>query len=63
MAEPDSQSVSVMFCIWYARTLLEGLHDEILGIVELHVVASNFLEVLHEVLLAVVLTRTNSLAP
>ena len=39
----------------YAQTLLEGLHEDILGIVEFHEVARNFLEVAHEVLLQVVL--------
>ena len=36
MAESDSQSMSVMFCFGYTQTLLEGLHEEILSIVEFH---------------------------
>ena len=36
MAELDSQSVSVMFCIGYTQTLLDELNEDILGIVEFH---------------------------
>ena len=55
MAAPGSQSVSVMVCIAYKMTLLEGLHEEILGIWELHEVARNFLEVLHKCLLYILI--------
>ena len=48
MAKPDLQSVSVMFCIGYTRNLLEGFHEEILGIVEFHEVGRTLLEGLHE---------------
>ena len=36
MAEPDSQSVSAMFCIGYTRTLLDEMNEDILGNVEFH---------------------------
>ena len=48
MADPDSQSVSVMFCIGYKWTLLEGLSKDILGIFEFNEVGSTLLEGLHE---------------
>ena len=51
MAKPESLSLSVMFCIWYTRTLHEGLHEEILGIVEFHEVGRTLLEGLHEEIL------------
>ena len=37
-----------MFCIGYTRTLLEKLHEEILGIVRFYVVGRTSLEGLHE---------------
>ena len=36
MAEPDSQSVSVIFYIGYTRTLLEELIEDILGTLEFY---------------------------
>ena len=48
MAEPDSQSVSAMFCTRYTRTLLEELNEDILGIVEFHEVGRILLEGFHE---------------
>ena len=44
MAEPDSQSVSVMFCIGCTRTLLEELIEDILGIVESYEAGRTLLE-------------------
>ena len=43
------------------RTLLEGLHEETLGILEFHEACKNFLEMLHEVLLVVVLYEVGTL--
>ena len=43
-----------MFYIGYTRTLLEGLHEEILGIVEFHEVGRTLLEGLHEETLGIV---------
>ena len=48
MAELDSQSVSVMFCIGYTRTLLEELIEDILGTLEFYEVGRTLLEGLHE---------------
>ena len=60
-----SQSASVMFCIGYTLTLLEGslegLHKGIIGIVDFHEVARNFLEVLYEVFLVVLLCEVGIL--
>ena len=54
MAKPDSQSVSVVFCIGYTQTLLDELNEDILGIVEFHGVGRTLLEVLHEETLGIV---------
>ena len=54
MSGPDSQSVSVMFCIGYTRTLLEGLKGDILGIVEFNEVGRALLEGLHGEILGIV---------
>ena len=48
MADPDSQSVSVMVYIGYTPTLLDALNEDILGIVKFHEVGRTLLEVLHE---------------
>ena len=53
MAEPDSQPVSVMFCIGYTQTLLEELKEDILVIVEFHEVGRTLLEVLNEEILGI----------
>ena len=54
MAELDSQSVSVMFCIGYTRTLLEELIEDILGTLEFYEVGRTLLEGLHEETLGIV---------
>ena len=43
------------------RTLLEGLHEEYLSIVEFCEVGRNFLEELHEIMLPVVLYEVDTL--
>ena len=45
MAEPDSQSVCVMFYIGYTRTELEELIKDNLGILEFHEVGRTLLEI------------------
>ena len=54
MTELDSQSVSVMFCIGYTRTLLEELIEDILGTLEFYEVGRTLLEGLHEETLGIV---------
>ena len=53
MAEPDSKSVSVIFCIGYTQTLLEESIEDILGIVEFNGVGRALLEGLHEEILGI----------
>ena len=43
-----------MLCMGYTRTLFEGLHEEILGIIEFHEVGRTLLEGLHEDILGIV---------
>ena len=54
MAEPDSQSASVIFCIGYTGALLEEFNDDILVIVEFHEVGRTLLEGLREETLGIV---------
>ena len=54
MAEPDRQSLSVMFCLGYTRTLLVEMNEDVLGIVEFHEVGRTLLDVLHEETLGIV---------
>ena len=51
-----------MVCRGYVRTLLEVLHEEILGILELHEVRKTLLKGLYEVLVVLVLCKVSESA-